>query len=132
MSITQAKEGENNGNQNQRPDLVPGQRLGLTQRSTAAWFNTAVFTEAVGHYGSTPRNPLSGIANEPLALSVKRTFPMPFERSQYLDLRFEAFNALNHPQFSAPGSVQGSSTFGQITSTNSDNRDLQIAAKYVF
>lgn len=129
--ITQAADGENNGNQNQRPDLVPGQHMTLQNRSIAEWFNTAAFAEAVGHYGSTPRNPISGVANEPLTLSVGRVFHMPAEK-QYLDLRFEAFNALNHPQFSSPGTVQGSSNFGQVTSTNSDNRDLQLVAKYVF
>ena len=130
--ITQSQDGENNGNQNQRPDLVPGQSMLLAHRTIAEWFNTSAFTEAIGHYGSVPRNPLSGTKNDPLTLSVKRTFKMPFAETQYLDLRFEAFNALNHPQFSSPGTVQGSSNFGQITSTNSDNRDLQIAAKYLF
>jgi hypothetical protein len=28
--------------------------------------------------------------------------------------------------------VQGSSTFGVITGTHTDNRDLQLALKYVF
>jgi hypothetical protein len=49
-----------------------------------------------------------------------------------VDFRVEAFNALNHPQFSSPGTTQGSSNFGAITSTNSDNRDLQLALKYIF
>ncbi len=129
--ITQAQDGENNGNQYQRPDLVPGQSLTLSHRTLAEWFNTSAFTEAIGHYGSAPRNPISGVKNDPLTLSIKRTFALPFEK-QYLDFRLEAFNALNHPQFSSPGTIQGSSNFGQITSTNSDNRDLQLALKYVF
>ena len=129
--ITQEDDGEHNGNQNQRPDLVPGQSLTLHHRTMNEWFNVDAFTEAVGHYGTTPRDPISGVKNDPLTLSVKRTFPLPFEK-QYLDFRIEAFNALNHPQFSSPGSTQGSGNFGQITSTNSDNRDLQLALKYVF
>jgi hypothetical protein len=129
--VTQATDGENNGNQNQRPDLVPGQPLHLAHRTNAEWFNTAAFTEAIGHYGSTPRNPITGVKNDPLTLAIKRVFPLPFE-GQHLDFRLEAFNALNHPQFGPPGATQGSSTFGVITSTNSDNRDLQVALKYVF
>lgn len=129
--ITQAADGENNGNQNQRPDLVPGQHITLGHRTLSEWFNTTAFTEAVGHYGSAPRNPLSGTANEPVTLAVERVFPLPSEKAS-LDFRAEAFNAFNHPQFSSPGTVQGSSNFGQITSTNSDNRDLQLVLKLVF
>jgi outer membrane receptor protein involved in Fe transport len=129
--LTQSVDGENNGNQNQRPDLVAGQPLHVAHRTNAEWFNTARFTEAIAHYGSTPRNPVTGVKNDPLTLAVKRIFPLPFE-GQHLDFRFEAFNAFNHPQFAAPGVVQGSSTFGVITATQSDNRDLQLALKYVF
>ena len=129
--LTQSVDGENNGNQNQRPDLVPGQPLHLAHRTNAEFFNTARFTEAIAHYGSTPRNPVTGVKNDPLTLAVKRVFPLPWE-GQHLDFRIEAFNAFNHPQFAAPGVVQGSSTFGVITATQSDNRDLQLALKYVF
>jgi Carboxypeptidase regulatory-like domain/TonB dependent receptor-like, beta-barrel/TonB-dependent Receptor Plug Domain len=129
--LTQSVDGENNGNQNQRPDLVPGQPLHLAHRTNAEFFNTARFTEAIDHYGSAPRNAVTGVKNDPLTLAVKRVFPLPFE-GQHLDFRFEAFNAFNHPQFAAPGVVQGSSTFGVITGTHTDNRDLQLALKYVF
>ena len=131
MWISQAQDGENNGNSNERPDLVPGQPLRLSQRTIAEWFNTAAFTEAVGHYGSTPRNPISGVKIDPLTLAVTKTFAMPFE-GQHLEFRVEAFNVLNHPQFNSPGSNYGSSNFGQITSTNGDNRDLQLVLKYDF
>jgi hypothetical protein len=71
------------------------------------------------------------VKTDPLTLSIRRTFSLPIE-GQSLDFRLEAFNALNNPQFSSPGSVQGSGNFGQITSTSSDNRDLQLALKYIF
>jgi hypothetical protein len=56
---------------------------------------------------------------------------MPWE-GQSLMIRFEAFNALNEPQFASPGATFGSSSFGIVSSTSQDNRDLQLAAKYFF
>jgi hypothetical protein len=131
--ISQATDGENNGNPYQRPDLVPGQALTVPHRTIAEWFNTDAFTTAIGHYGSTPRNPpaLVSPSNDPLTLAINRSFPMPFE-GQHLDFRVEAFNALNTPQFGPPGAVQGTGTFGVVTTTNSDNRELQLALKYIF
>jgi outer membrane receptor protein involved in Fe transport len=129
--MTQSADGENNGNQNQRPDLVPGQSVHIAHRNNGQWFNTAAFVQANGHYGSSPRNPVTGVKNDPVTLAVKRVFPMPFE-GQQLEFRMEAFNALNHPQFGPPGTVQGASSFGVLTTTNSDNRDLQLVLKYFF
>jgi hypothetical protein len=40
---------------------------------------------------------------------------------------------MNHPNFlSAPNSAIGSSSAGQITGTNLDNRDMQLSAVFVF
>jgi len=55
-----------------------------------------------------------------------------FERSQ-LEIRGEAFNALNHPNYANPNTaISSSSTFGRITATANDARLLQIAAKITF
>jgi hypothetical protein len=48
-----------------------------------------------------------------------------------LAIRFEAFNALNHPNWNEPTLTLSSSTFGRIPSTAA-MRQLQLAAKYQF
>ncbi len=133
LFVNQSADGQNNGNNFEYPDLVPGQKLTVPHRTVGQWFNSNAFTEAVGHYGNTPRNPsaLVSPANDPLALAVTRSFPVPF-REQHVDFRIEAFNALNTPQFGPPNSTQGSGIMGQVTTTMIDNRELQLALKYVF
>jgi hypothetical protein len=132
--VSQSDDGQNNGNNFEYPDLVQGQPNGVPNRSINEWFNTARFTEAVGHYGNAPRNPswVVAPASSPLGLELKRIFAMPFSDSQKLSLQIQAFNALNHPQFGPPNANVSSGSFGQITSTVLDNRQVQLVAKYFF
>ena len=139
LFVTQSSDTENNDNLYQRPDFTTGNNVATIpipagQRTLSRWFNTAAFTQAVGHYGNVPRNPntLRSPPQNPLTLGVSRSFAMPYNESHSLMIRFEAFNALNEPQFAAPGSTYGSSSFGVVSATSQDNRDLQLAAKYVF
>jgi hypothetical protein len=49
-----------------------------------------------------------------------------------INMRFEAFNLANHPNFNNPStSVSSTTTFGRITSVQ-DPRILQAAAKLTF
>ncbi len=132
--IHQGADGQNNGNNFQYPDLVSGQPHGVAKRSINEWFNTAEFTEAVGHFGNTPRNPswLFSPANEPLELELARNFVMPYAEQHRLSLQIQAFNFFNHPQFSAPSGNESSGSFGTISSTKLDNREVQLVAKYYF
>ena len=56
---------------------------------------------------------------------------MPLE-GNHIDFRAEAFNAFNTPQFGAPNANASSGSFGTISSTTLDNREVQLVAKYFF
>ena len=132
--VHQGADGQNNGNNFQNPDLVPGQQDGVSHRSINEWFNTARFTEAIGHYGNTPRNPswVVSPSHNPLELELSRNFVMPFAEQQKLSLQIQAFNFFNHPQFGPPNTNQSSGSFGTISTTTLDNREVQLVAKYYF
>ncbi|SEF77679.1 Carboxypeptidase regulatory-like domain-containing protein [Bryocella elongata] len=120
-----------------RPNLVAGQSLYAKNLFPAAgvkplWINASAYSlQTLGTFGN--ERPLQargpGFANVDLAISKR--FPI-LERAQ-LELRGEAFNVLNHPNYANPNTaISSSSTFGRITATANDARLLQIAAKVTF
>jgi hypothetical protein len=116
---------------NDRPNVVNPYGIythkKITQSSTGgnrSWVNASAFAQnPTGTFGDSGRFAYRGPGYFQLDSAVSRTFPL-HERLA-LVLRLEAFNALNHPAFAAPGSSGNlgsssslvSSTFGQITST---------------
>jgi hypothetical protein len=113
-----------------RPNVVSGIDPNNGPKTLQQWFNTSAFiAPAFGTFGNggvgLVRAP--GYTNFDLALS--RRFPIFHEKS--LQFRVEAFNALNHPNFSAPSMIVNSSTFGKITAANTP-RDIQFGLKFVF
>jgi hypothetical protein len=96
------------------------------------WFDTTAFTQpTAAAYGNTPKNAYSGPGLVTLDASLFRTIPL--HESINLELRADAFNAMNHPTFANPTTSLTSASFGQITSTaNSNARVLQFAATLSF
>lgn len=115
-----------------RPNVVPGQevKLSSSERDPALWFNTAAFSRASITHGTTPRNVLVGPGVSTLDASASKSFVI-VEGHQLL-FRAEFFNTLNTPQFASPVSVLGNAAFGTITGTAIDQRQIQLALKYMF
>jgi hypothetical protein len=132
FDVLESFDSQNNGGFWERPSLVSGQRVTVGSPTPSLWFNTAAFTPSVLVYGNSPRNPLVGPGTSTFDLSASKMFHMPYSENHSLQFRVELFNAFNTPQFSNPDSYLGDSTFGQITSTKVDNREIQLALKYVF
>ena len=66
-------------------------------------------------------------------LAITRTWIFPSSRAERrLTFRAEAMNALNHPQFDAPGFTLVNNNFGKITNTLNDGRILQLGLRFYF
>ena len=99
-------------------------------KSPLAGFNTGAFSlPALGTFGSSSRNFIHGPGYENLDAGLFKVVPIGEERR--LEFRWEAFNALNHPNLSNPVNSFSSAAFGRITAANT-GRVIQIAAKLVF
>ena len=82
------------------------------------WLDRSTFQQPTGlAWGNLGRNELTGPGTFGLNSSLSKTFTV---RERYkLDVRGEAFNVTNTPQFNNPSNSITSATFGQITSTRS-------------
>jgi len=103
-----------------------------SSRSLNTWLNKAAYTPAAaGYFGTLSRGTIVGPGFTNLDASLHKVFNMPYNEKHQLAIRFEAFNALNHPNWSLPTLTYNSSTFGRIGGTAA-MRQLQLAAKYQF
>ncbi|PYV13778.1 MAG: hypothetical protein DMG07_13390 [Acidobacteria bacterium] len=133
--ITQSGDSQNlDSTGDSKPNLVPGQKAALdrSERRPFRWFNTAAFSRSVLEYGNAPRNMLFGPATELFDLSLAKAFKMPYRDNHRLEFRANFFNAFNRPQFDNPGSVLGTGSFGVVTGTKGNNREIQFGLKYIF
>jgi hypothetical protein len=123
-----------------RPNLIPGvpiyHKVAFRQQAGAAnreYLNPAAFTTSnpAGTFGDISRNAFRTPPALQMDAQVSRLFPI--HERLVMDLRLEAFNVLNHPNFGAPTSTTSSGTFGQIASTQlTSARVFQGAIKFNF
>jgi hypothetical protein len=130
---------QNGGGDGQRVRVVGDAFASGTGHTFYHWFNTAAFARPglndPGNAGKYDvRNP--GVNNWDLALAKK--FPIKSEKRN-IELRWEAYNAFNHTQYSGLDTTarfdaagnQTSTTFGQVTSTRTP-RVMQGSLRFTF
>ena len=94
------------------------------------WFNTAAFAQpALGQFGNSGRSILRGPGINNLDLGLFKNFYLP--KDSTLQLRIEAFNALNHPQWNGVSTNISAANFGVITSAR-DGRIVQLGVKLLW
>jgi hypothetical protein len=124
-----------NGDGNCYPDYI-GQNPNLDrgQQDPNHWFNTSIFVNRLPNsgfrFGTVGRNTIIGPGVINWDFSLLKQFHL-FEKHN-LELRWEVFNLPNHPLWDIPGSTVGSPTFGVISATKIDNRQMQLALRYAF
>jgi hypothetical protein len=80
--------------------------------------------------GTAGRNTLVRPGTQVLDATLTRNIRIT--EGQSLQFRWEAFNALNHPNWNAPATnVLVPATFGKVTSART-MREMQFALKYIF
>jgi len=117
--------GQDRPNVTGQDPVLPGD-----QRTIARWFNTDAFvTQAAGTWGNAGRNNFFGPGILNVDTSIIRNFRMG---SKTLQLRLEAFNALNNPIWNDPNTTLSSPLYGTINSTRKPMREVQLGLKFVF
>jgi outer membrane receptor protein involved in Fe transport len=134
LAITTATNNTNSMGGGSRPNNN-GQsaKLDASERSIDRWFDTSVFSQpAPFTFGNTGRT-LPDV-REPGLVSFNLSLlkQVPIRESLRLQLRAEAFNLFNTPQFGTPGTVFGNPQFGIINSQANSPRQVQLGLKVIF
>jgi hypothetical protein len=146
LTITETNANNVFGITSDRAQLAPGCTYsqlvtpGSARDNLNNYFNKTCFPNAfpiIGDDGkaTTFGNSGIGIVKGPgqanVDFSVIKKFPVIGERAK-LDFRAEAFNLLNHANFSNPTLSENSAAFGRILTTAVNPRVMQLALKFSF
>jgi hypothetical protein len=104
----------------ERPNEICNPSLPASQRSVLRYFNTSCFTlpntAITGVFGDAPRGAITGPGTFIVNLELARRLHVG-ERYR-MDLRVEAQNLLNHPNYSNVINTLGASDFGAVTNAS--------------
>jgi hypothetical protein len=126
-----------------KPDAISSQSAILpdNQQTVARFFNTEAFVDRLGvapgaaqpvfRYGTSGRNTIIGPGILSIDASVNKFFRF-LEGKHTFELRGEFFNLPNRTNFGQPGTTLRTPTYGVLTNTRIDSRQIQIALRYSF
>ncbi len=115
----------------QRTDMSGDPNAGAPH-TISEWFNTSVFSYVpAGLYrpGNEPVETILGPGYQVWNTTLHKNVTLPNERR--LQFRFEAFNALNHVNFSGVSVKLNNPNFGQVTGAR-NMRQIQIGVKFYY
>jgi hypothetical protein len=144
ISFDRARAIPQSGTAPETPNLVAGSSTNPILGDPARYFDPSSFVlQTAGFYGNLGRNTLIGPGLAKVDFSVNKRFRMT-ERLG-LEVRAEAFNLFNHPNFSIPsqravfsgvnaatGLGVPVASAGLITTTQTSSRQLQLGLKVIF
>jgi hypothetical protein len=138
VTITQQQGVQSTGTGNRPNRIGDGKAANPT---IEMWFDPSAFqavTEPTATYGTSGRGILRGPGQFNIDAALIKT--TKFGRIEN-ELRVEAFNLLNHPQFGQPNTTFGSAAFGTISAMlanpscalcGTTERQIQLAVKFKF
>jgi hypothetical protein len=106
------------------------------------WLNAAAYTDPTANastpnvtdfspFGSRPANGF-GPSFHRGDISLQKAFNLTAEKANIIEIRGDAFNVTNTPNFGQPGSLTPSNgSFASITSER-DSREFQFSVRYIF
>lgn len=133
LTIMTGRDQANTGGGFDRPNIVAGQDVNLSrdERNANRWFNTAAFAlPAFGTFGNSGRNIVIMPGVVQWDASLLKNFH--FTENKSLQFRFEVFNAPNHKNLGNPDRSFVSSSFGKISGTRTNMREMQFGLKFLF
>ena len=117
----------------QPPNIANNTAVAISNPTVQQWFNTAALTAPAPYTIGNAARRITQLRQDGVHaadVSVMKTFMI--REPLKLQFRAEFFNISNTPQFSAPNTSVGSSTFGQVTGLWNTPRDVQFGLRLDF
>jgi len=105
----------------------------LPNPTIGQWFDPSAFKRPTGAFGNSGRNILRGPGYVNFDMNLARVFRIKDEMR--LEIRADAFNVFNHPNFGLPNTNLNSPEAGRITSTTTfgaADRVIQLGVRFTF
>jgi hypothetical protein len=132
LTPTMGYDSSNTGASTDLPNRLANGNLTGSNRSTSEWFNLGAFVDDPTYsFGNSGYGIIIGPGLVNLDFGLRKVFSIT--EQQKLQLRLEAFNALNHPNWGNPNmNIDAGPGSAAAITTVASNRVIQVGLKYSF